>query len=86
MGTSLLGTRVERREDPTLLTGQGQYVGDVKLPGCLHARFVRSSEPHAKFRMDLSEAAAVEGVVAVFDCEGLGGTMVEQVRARHEFC
>ena len=60
MGTSLLGTRVERREDPTLLTGQGQYVGDVKLPGCLHARFVRSSEPHAKFRMDLSEAAAVK--------------------------
>ncbi len=78
MGTSLLGTRVERREDPTLLTGQGQYVGDVKLPGCLHARFVRSSEPHAKFRMDLSEAAAVEGVVAVFDYESLGATMVEQ--------
>ena len=78
MGTSLLGTRVERREDPTLLTGRGEYVGDVKLPGCLHARFVRSSEPHAKFQVDLSEAAAVEGVVAVYDFEALGGTMVEQ--------
>ena len=78
MGTSLLGTRVERREDPTLLTGQGQYVGDVKLPGCLHARFVRSSEPHAKFQVDLSEAAEAAGVVAVYDFEALGGTMVEQ--------
>lgn len=78
MGTSLLGTRVERREDPTLLTGQGQYVGDVKLPGCLHARFVRSSEPHAEFQVDLSEAAEAEGVVAVYDFEALGGTMVEQ--------
>ena len=78
MGTSLLGTRVERREDPTLLTGRGEYVGDVKLPGCLHARFVRSSEPHAKFQVDLSEAAAAEGVVAVYDFEALGGTMVEQ--------
>ena len=78
MGTSLLGTRVERREDPTLLTGRGQYVGDVKLTGCLHARFVRSSEPHAKFQVDLSEAAAAAGVVAVYDFEALGGTMVEQ--------
>ena len=78
MGTSLLGTRVERREDPTLLTGRGEYVGDVKLPGCLHARFVRSSEPHAKFQVDLSEAAEAEGVVAVYDFEALGGTMVEQ--------
>lgn len=78
MGTSLLGTRVERREDPTLLTGQGQYVGDVKLPGCLHARFVRSSEPHAEFQVDLSEAAEAAGVVAVYDFEALGATMVEQ--------
>ena len=78
MGTSLLGTRVERREDPTLLTGRGEYVGDVKLQGCLHARFVRSSEPHAKFQVDLSEAAEAEGVVAVYDFEALGGTMVEQ--------
>ena len=78
MGTSLLGTRVERREDPTLLTGRGEYVGDVKLPGCLHARFVRSSEPHAKFQVDLSEAAGAAGVVAVYDFEALGGTMVEQ--------
>ena len=78
MGTSLLGTRVERREDPTLLTGRGEYVGDVKLPGCLHARFVRSSEPHARFQADLSEAAGAAGVVAVYDFEALGGTMVEQ--------
>lgn len=78
MGASLLGTRVERREDPTLLTGQGQYVGDVKAEGCLHARFVRSSEPHAKFQVDASEAAEAEGVVAVYDFESLGGTMVEQ--------
>ena len=40
------GTSVKRSEDPRILTGGGRYVDDVKLPGMLHAAFVRSPLPH----------------------------------------
>ena len=30
-----------RKEDAPLLTGQGRYVDDIKLPGMLHMAFVR---------------------------------------------
>ena len=36
------GASVKRSEDPRILTGTGHYVDDVRLPGMLHAAFVRS--------------------------------------------
>ena len=42
MTTSLFGSSVRRREDPRLITGQGNYVDDIKLVGMLHLAFVRS--------------------------------------------
>ncbi|ABW12619.1 Carbon-monoxide dehydrogenase (acceptor) [Parafrankia sp. EAN1pec] len=66
------GTRVNRVEDPRLLTGQGTYVDDVKRPGMLHACFVRS--PFARARIigiDASSALELEGVHAVFVAEDL---------------
>ena len=38
-----VGQRVARREDSRLVTGRGQYVDDVVLPGMLHATFLRSN-------------------------------------------
>ena len=32
-----------RKEDPRLLTGRGQFVDDIALPGMLHVAFARSS-------------------------------------------
>ncbi len=78
MGRSLLGTRVERREDPTLLTGEGDYVADLAFEGLLHAKFVTSAEPHARIKLDVAEAESVEGVVAVYTAEALGDTTVPQ--------
>lgn len=46
---SLVGASVRRKEDPRLVRGQATYVGDVKLPNMLHARFVRSPYAHARF-------------------------------------
>jgi aerobic carbon-monoxide dehydrogenase large subunit len=43
-----VGARVQRREDPRLLTGHGSYVDDIRLPGMLHAAFVRSPLAHAR--------------------------------------
>ncbi len=36
------GASIKRSEDQRILTGAGRYVDDIKLPGMLHAAFVRS--------------------------------------------
>src|SRR5580692_10530763 len=61
------GASIKRSEDPRILTGRGRYVDDLKLPGMLHAAFVRSPLAHGRvLAVDVSAARAVPGVVAVF--------------------
>jgi aerobic carbon-monoxide dehydrogenase large subunit len=61
------GASIKRSEDPRILTGRGRYLDDVKLPGMLHAAFVRSPLAHALVRaVDLSAAQAMPSVVATF--------------------
>jgi len=61
------GMRVARVEDARLLTGHGTYVDDIRLPGMLHACFVRSPFPRAAIRgIDTSAAGALPGVRHVF--------------------
>ncbi len=63
---SMVGASVKRKEDPSLITGAGQYVGDIKLPGMCHVAFARSPYAHANIvSIDASAAAARDGVVAV---------------------
>jgi aerobic carbon-monoxide dehydrogenase large subunit len=60
------GASIRRSEDPRILTGAGRYVDDIKLPGMLHAAFVRSPMAHAQvLSVDVSAAQALPGVVAV---------------------
>jgi aerobic carbon-monoxide dehydrogenase large subunit len=60
------GASIKRSEDPRILTGRGRYVDDLKLPGMLHAAFVRSPMAHARvLNVDVSEARALPGVVLV---------------------
>jgi carbon-monoxide dehydrogenase large subunit len=67
------GTRIKRREDPTLIQGQGTYTDDLKLPGMLHAAFVRSGIAHGTItNVDTSAAKEAPGVVAVYTAEDLG--------------
>ena len=57
--SKMVGARVRRKEDPRLITGTSTYVDDVRLPGILHAAFVRSQYPHGKITsIDVSEALA----------------------------
>ena len=37
-----IGQRVARKEDPRLLSGRGQFVDDISVPGMLHVAFARS--------------------------------------------
>jgi carbon-monoxide dehydrogenase large subunit len=67
MGAKYFGASVRRREDPRLLTGDGRFVDDLKLPGLLHATVLRSLHAHARVRAIRTEAAArLPGVVRVF--------------------
>lgn len=76
-----VGARVARSEDPRLLTGRGVYLADIRLPGELHAAFVRSPVAHARIKgIDTAEAAALPGVRLVWTgadtstyCEGVQG-------------
>ena len=61
------GESIKRSEDHRLITGQGTYVDDVRLPGLLHVAFVRSPHAHALIKdIDASAAAAAPGVHRVF--------------------
>ena len=70
---TLIGQEVKRVEDKALITGRGQYVDDLRLPGLLHIAIVRSPYGHAKINnVDVSAAANAPGVVAVFTGADLG--------------
>ena len=63
---SLVGSRVERKEDKKLLTGRGKYTADVTFAHQTYAYFVRS--PHARAQIknvDISKAVKASGVVSV---------------------
>src|SRR5574341_396195 len=58
------------------VTGQVPYMANMRLPGMLYAKVLRSPLPHARItRLDASAAAAMPGVIAVltaadFDAPG----------------
>jgi carbon-monoxide dehydrogenase large subunit len=58
-----IGRSLPRREDRRLLTGSGQFIADLSLPGMLHAVFVRSQVAHGHIRsIDTAAAEAMSGV------------------------
>ena len=65
-GARFVGQRVARHEDARFLTGRGQFVDDVVVPGTLHVAFVRSDVAKGRIvSVDTSAAVAMPGVVAV---------------------
>jgi carbon-monoxide dehydrogenase large subunit len=68
-----IGASVLRKEDAPLITGEGRYVDDIKLPGMAFAAFARSPHAHATIRgIDTSAAEAMPGVVKVLTAANLG--------------
>ena len=64
---SVLGTRLLRKEDPALLTGEAKYTADMAVPGALHMAVLRSPYAHATIdAVDVSGALAMAGVVAAY--------------------
>lgn len=70
-----IGKSIKRVEDPKLLTGSGQFVADIMLPGMAHVALLRSPVAHARIRsVDTSAARALPGVIAVVTGKELAET------------
>ena len=64
---SLVGAKVLRKEDPSLLTGHGKFVDDFSPPNTAFGQFVMSDQAHAKIiSIDVSEALKMPGVLGVW--------------------
>ena len=62
----IIGQKVLRKEDPRLLSGQGQFVDDLHLPNTSHLMFLRSPHAHAKIRrLDITRAESLHGVIEI---------------------
>jgi len=65
-GENAIGAALQRKEDYRFVTGQGRYLDDIAVQGCLHAHFVRSPHAHARIMsVDYEAARAARGVIAV---------------------
>ena len=63
---SQVGTRPHRPDGVDKVTGRARYGADISAPGMLTGRMLRSPHAHARIRrIDVSRAAALEGVKAV---------------------
>ena len=53
----VIGKPVERVDGPEMLSGQALYAPDMKLPGMLWGKILRSPIPHGRIlRMDVEKA------------------------------
>ncbi len=67
-----VGQSIPRVDGVEKVTGRALYTSDVRLPGMVHAKILRSPLPHARIRrIDASKAAAIPGVVAVLTKDNL---------------
>ncbi|MDP2661833.1 MAG: molybdopterin-dependent oxidoreductase [Dehalococcoidia bacterium] len=70
----VVGQRLPRLDALDKATGTATYTGDLRLPGMLYGRLVRSSHPHALVtRLDGSRALAGPDVAAVIGPEDAPG-------------
>src|SRR5436190_7355814 len=68
-----IGSPVERVEDFRFLRGRGEFVGDLRREGMLHAAILRSPVAHGRIRnLDAAAARAIPGVRAVITAAEIG--------------
>ncbi len=69
-----VGLRIPRRDGPDKVTGRAAYTVDIKLPGMLVGRILRSPYPHARIlNIDTSRAEVLKGVKAVITARDTAG-------------
>ncbi len=74
MSAWAVGKRTPRIDSIGKVTGKAIYADDIKLPGMLYGKVVRTKYPHAKIlNIDISEAKRVKGVEAVLTAKDIPG-------------
>lgn len=72
---SAVGVNVARLDSPATVNGDAKYAADLKMPGMLHGKLLRSEHHHARIiSIDTSEAEAMDGVKAVVTAADIPGT------------
>ena len=67
---SSVGKRIPKRDAIDKVTGRANYIQDLKVPGMLYGKILRSKYPHARIvRIDTSKAKKLLGVRAVITAE-----------------
>src|SRR4029450_1987611 len=62
----VLGAPIKRVEDPRFITGNGNYLDDIKLPSMAHMAILRSPYAHANIRsIDTARATPLPRAVPV---------------------
>ena len=75
-----IGQRVQRKEDPRLLSGRGQFVDDISLPGMLHVAFARSLIARGNILSIRTDVAReVDGVHAILTQQDLARFKVDMI-------
>jgi len=73
---TLIGQRVSRVDSPDKVAGRARYTYDVKRPGMLFGKMVRSPYAHAKVvSIDISAAEKMPGVKAIEIVQKQGSTV-----------
>ena len=68
----VVGKRPIRHDGVDKVTGKAQYGADIRLPGHLHGKVLRSPHAHARIKsIDTSRAEAHPGVLAVATAKDL---------------
>src|SRR5882757_4648895 len=63
IGSGQVGRSVRRLEGAAKVTGRAEYVHNLRLPGMLHGKIVRSTVSHGRIRsIDVEAARALAGV------------------------
>ena len=77
MLTGTIGVEVGRADGPDKVTGRGQYPADLRLPGMLVGKCLRSPYPYARIvSIDAVEARSLPGVHAVLTGQDLPDILV----------
>ncbi|MFC7189674.1 xanthine dehydrogenase family protein molybdopterin-binding subunit [Halocatena marina] len=65
--SDLVGSSIQRREDPRLITGEAEYTDDIHHPEAVHLAIKGSQYGHAEIEsIDTSDAAELDGVTAAY--------------------
>lgn len=67
--TKVIGKPIPKLDGAARVTGRAVYGHDIELPGMLHGAILRTEHPYAEFKIDVSGAYEVEGVVCVITAD-----------------